>query len=99
MLRLAGAKLGVEIVGVAFAGAGQTLDRRALGCLVDQLSFHSNGAATAMDKFFLLAEPLRGRACAQAAVSSEKADWMAAHSVAPGATNPALPPKSSKKAR
>jgi len=99
MLRLAGAKLGVEIVGVACAGPGQTLDRRALGCLVDQLSFHSNGAATAMDKFFLLAEPMRGQACAQAAVSSEKADWMAAHSVVPGGGSPSLPPKTAKKAR
>ncbi|MFY9656196.1 MAG: hypothetical protein WAK01_06375 [Methylocystis sp.] len=99
MLRLAGAKLGVEIVGVVCADPGQTLDRRALGCLVDQLSFRSNGAATAMDKFFLLAEPMRGQACAQAAVSSEKADWMAAHSVIPGAANPSLPPKTAKKAR
>jgi hypothetical protein len=100
MLRLAGAKLGVEIAGVACAGLGQTLDRRALGCLVDQLSFHSNGAATAMDKFFLLAEPTRGQACAQAAASSEKADWMAAHSVVSGGSAPAaLPPKTSKKAR
>lgn len=98
MLRLAGAKLGVEIVGVVCGGPGQTLDRRALGCLVDQLSFRSNGAASAMDKFFLLAEPMRGQACAQAAVSSEKADWMAAHSVVPGASTPALPPKTSKKA-
>jgi hypothetical protein len=98
-LRLAGAKLGVEIAGVVCAGPGQTFDRRTLGCLVDQLSFRSNGGAPAVDKFFLLAEPLRGQACAQAAVSSEKADWMAAHSVLPGAASPALPPKTAKKAR
>jgi len=98
-LRLAGAKLGVEIAGVVCAGAGQTFDRRALGCLVDQLSFRSDGGAPAVDKFFVLAEPLRGQACAQAAVSSEKADWMAAHSVLPAAASPALPAKTSKKAR
>jgi len=98
-LRLAGAKLGVEIAGVVCAGPGQAFDRRALACLVDQLSFRSNGEAPAVDKFFLLAEPLRGQACAQAAVSSEKADWMAAHSVLPGSTTPAQAPKSAKKAR
>jgi len=98
-LRLAGAKLGVEIAGVICAGAGQTFDRRALGCLVDQLSFRSGGAAAALDKFFLLAEPLRGDACAQAAISSDKADWMAAHSVVPASAGPALAPKTAKKAR
>jgi hypothetical protein len=98
-LRLAGAKLGVEIAGVVCAGPGQSLDRRTLGCLVDQLSFRSNGGAPTADKFFALAEPLRGQACAQAAVSSEKADWMAAHSVLPAAASPALPAKTAKKAR
>jgi hypothetical protein len=98
-LRLAGAKLGVEIAGVVCAGPGQTFDRRMLGCLVDELSFRSNGGAPTADKFFLLAEPLRGQACAQAAVSTEKADWMAAHSLLPAAASPALPPKTAKKAR
>ncbi len=98
-LRLAGAKLGVEIAGVVCAGPGQTFDRRMLGCLVDELSFRSNGGAPTVDKFFQLAEPLRGQACAQAAVSTEKADWMAAHSLLPAAASPALPPKTAKKAR
>ncbi len=98
-LRLAGAKLGVEIAGVVCAGPGQTFDRRTLGCLVDQLSFRSSGAASGLDKFFLLAEPLRGQACAQAAASSEKADWMAAHSALAGTPGPALPAKTAKKAR
>ncbi|MGA9602200.1 MAG: hypothetical protein WBS22_18470 [Methylocystis sp.] len=98
-LRLAGAKLGVEIAGVVCAGPGQTFDRRTLGCLVDQLSFRSNGGTPTVDKFFALAEPLRGQACAQAAVSSEKADWMAAHSVLPAAPSPAPPVKTAKKTR
>lgn len=98
-LRLAGAKLGVEIAGVVCAGPGQAFDRRALGCLVDQLSFRSNGAASGLDKFFLLAEPLRGQACAQAAASSEKADWFAAHSALSPTPAPALPAKTAKKAR
>lgn len=98
-LRLAGAKLGVEIVGVVCAGSGQAFDRRTLGCLVDQLSFQSNGAAPGLDKFFRLAEPMRGQACAQAAAASEKADWMAAHSLPPGTSAPALPAKTAKKAR
>jgi len=98
-LRLAGAKLGVEIAGVVCAGAGQTFDRRTLGCLVDQLSFRSNGVASGLDKFFMLAEPLPGQACAQAAASSEKADWMAAHSALPATSAPALPAKTTKKAR
>lgn len=98
-LRLAGAKLGVEIAGVVCAGPRQAFDRKTLGCLVDQLSFRSNGGAPAVDKFFVLAEPLRGQACAVAAAASEKADWMAAHSVPPGTASPALPAKTAKKAR
>jgi len=98
-LRLAGSKQGVAIAGVVCAAPGQTLDRRALACLVDQLSFRSNGAAVAADKLFLLADPLlRGAACAQGPAASEKADWMTAHSAPPAAQNAVPPTKISKKA-
>lgn len=62
--RLVDPKASVEIAGVACGAAAKPIDRVALACALDKLSYSSGSDNKALNDFFLNAEIARGKGCA-----------------------------------
>jgi hypothetical protein len=99
-MRLAGAKLPVEIAGISCGAPAKPVDRRTLGCILDRLDYLPKGENKALDMYFLAAEQERGKGCGGAAMSpsASKSSWLDAHSGLPALKNEAPAAKHTKKA-
>lgn len=64
--RLVETSVPVEIAGIACGAATKPLDRMALGCALDKLTYATNGDNKSLNDFFLNAELARGKGCANA---------------------------------
>jgi hypothetical protein len=61
--RLVDPRASLEIAGIACGAATKPIDRFALGCILDKLSYSSGGDSKALNDFFLAAELARGKGC------------------------------------
>lgn len=61
--RLVDPKASVEIAGVACGSAAKPIDRVALACILDKLTYVSSSDNKALNDFFLNAEIARGKGC------------------------------------
>lgn len=62
--RLVEPKASLEIAGIACGSAAKPMDRVALACVLDKLSYSAGGDNRALNDFFLNAELARGKGCA-----------------------------------
>ncbi|MGJ0392309.1 MAG: hypothetical protein ACR650_06050 [Methylocystis sp.] len=62
--RLVEPKASLEIAGIACGAAAKPIDRVALACLLDKLSYSAGSDNRALNDFFLSAELARGKGCA-----------------------------------
>lgn len=61
--RLVDPRASIEIAGIACGAATNPIDRLALGCILDKLTYSSGGENKALNDFFLAAELARGKGC------------------------------------
>jgi hypothetical protein len=62
--RLVEPKASLEIAGIACGAAAKPIDRVALSCMLDKLSYSAGGDNKTLNDFFLNAELTRGKGCA-----------------------------------
>lgn len=101
--RLVEPKASLEIAGIACGAAGKPMDRVALACALDKLSYSAGADNKALNDFFLNAELARGPGCANvsrddltASIPLQKAAHAKANAGKPSVSKPVA--KAKKKA-